>query len=381
MNDIADGAGDVGLAGEADRCNEHESAAWAASAIDQIKSAQIAHRVFNDITRQLALLSEACKGGECIALTGASRAGKSTIAQNMANRLNPLGDDDLMRYRPVVKLSCRNRGGNGQFTTKDFYIEALETINHPFYTLNSKDRQTNYETLRRRARDSDRLLSYSLEYALQTLGVRYLIIDETQHLLYARGGKQGALRILEMLKTLAEHIDCVLVLVGAYPILQVLRLSPHMIGREFLIEMQRYKSQTQVELEEFEAILEWYSEAIQFEPGITSLRDWNQLLYEQSYGVVGILSARLRDALARMQAMGDSRLSLQHVMDTRKPQWDLEEITNEIDIGEQYLQQDQNVKDVNSAAKSSTNSSKKSKNHRRPFEANVVRRETGGRLA
>jgi len=267
------------------------------------------------------------------------------------------------------------------FIRNSFYIEAFDSINHPFYTLDSHYRQVNDETLRRRTKDSDRLLSYSLEYALQTLDVRYLIIDETQHLLYARGGKQGALRILEMLKTLADHINCVLVLVGAYPILQVLRLSPHLIGREFLIEMHRYKSKRQVDLEEFEAILEWYSEGIQFESGVNGLRDWNQLLYEQSYGVVGNLSARLRGALARMQTLGDSRLSLQHVLDTRKPQWHLEEVKNEIDIGEQYLQQDQSGTHVNrKAATGPTDDSVKSGHHRRPFEANPVRRQNGGRL-
>lgn len=267
------------------------------------------------------------------------------------------------------------------FTTQDFYIEALESINHPFYSLDSHDRQINYETLRRRTKDSDRLLSYSLEYALQTLKVRYLIIDETQHLLYARGGRQGALRILEMLKTLAEHLDCVLVLVGAYPILQVLHLSPHLIGREFLIDMPRYKSDTQEDLEEFEALLEWYSQGIQFESGVANLRNWNQVLYEQSYGVVGNLSARLRDALARMQAEGDDRLSLRHVLSTRKPQRDLEEVKHEIDTGEQYLQPGHCSADMDRkvSTDTSTDSMKPSKRPR-PFEANPARRKNGGRL-
>ena len=354
---------------------------WSDAAIDRIKHAQIDHRVFNVTTRQLATLCKACKGGECIALTGPSRAGKSKLIENMANRLNPPTVAELMCHRPVVNLSCRNRGDNGLFTTKDFYIEALERVNHPFYTLDSHDLQINYDTLRRRAKDTDRLLSYSLEYALQTLGVRYLVIDETQHLLYARGGSQGALRILEMLKTLAEQLQCVLVLVGAYPILQVLHLSPHLIGREFLIEMPRYKSDVQVDLEEFEALLEWYTEGIRFEHSVVGLRDWNLLLYEQSYGVVGNLSARLRDALARMQAVGDDQLSLRHVLGTRKPQWDLKQVKYEIDVGEQYLQQDQSSASSAHTAKTGTsNDSVKSRQRRKPYETNPVRRPSGGRL-
>ena len=61
-----------------------------------------------------------------------------------------------------------------------------------------------------------------------------------QHILRFYGGLKAAAAFLDSLKSLAQDTKIILVLVGAYPILDALNLSPHLLGREDPIHFPRY---------------------------------------------------------------------------------------------------------------------------------------------
>src|SRR5262245_10147622 len=116
---------------------------------------------------------------------------------------------------------------------------------------------------------------------------------------------------------------------GAYPLLDVVRLSPHLIGRKHNIHFPRYRPIPE-DLVAFEEILEAYSQYLQLPKGISSLRDWREPLYEGSLGCIGLLEGWLREALALAMAREALSLTVEHLMSTRKSDSDLAELAREI---------------------------------------------------
>ena len=352
---------------------------WAEITANRINTSIIPHFTYN-ITKQ-RLVSETLvrKGGECLVITGASRIGKTSIAIALEQLLNPIDSVELMAKRPVVRFTCRNRADKGQFSTKAFYLDALEGIGHPFFTNEGTDLKENMDAIRRQDRETNSSLEAILENILKLLRTKYLIIDETQHLRYMVGGVQSSLQMLEFFKTLAEKLDIVLIFIGAYPIVNVMQLSPHLLGRTYTIEMKRYRADCEHSSHHFEKLLRWYSEDIQFEAEADGLCAWQSELYQGSLGIVGLLSAWIRDAMAEMLARGDEKLALRHFEATRKPAGDLEKMLQEIDEGEAHFESADEF--ASTRSKSSSRNSKKENNHNsRAFQAKVERRVEGGRL-
>ena len=284
-----------------------------------------------------------------------------------------------MARRPVVRFTCRNRADKGQFSTKAFYLDALEGIGHPFFTNDSTDLKENMDAIRRQDRETNSSLEAILENILKLLRTKYLIIDETQHLRYMVGGVQSSLQMLEFFKTLAEKLDIVLIFIGAYPIVNVMQLSPHLLGRTYTIEMKRYRVDCEHSARHFEKLLGWYSADIQFEAGIDGLSAWQSELFQGSLGIVGLLSAWIRDAMAEMLARGDEKLALRHFEATRKPMGDLEKMLQEIVEGEAHFECVGKFEVMPSNKQSPDR--KGGHNHsQRPFQAKVERRTEGGRL-
>jgi len=354
---------------------KHFDESWVEPAVARINKSSVQHYSYHITKSRLFSKTLVHRTTDCYALVGPSRVGKTSIAREFESTLNPICSKELMKSRPVVRLTCRNRGDRGAFTTKGFLLDALAAIDHPFYTIEGNKLNVNHENLRRQDRETVTTLQAVFENALIVLGTKYLIIDETQHLQYMVGGKKSTLHMLEFFKSLAEKLDITLLFVGAYPIVNVLQLSPHMLGRLSTIEMRRYTVESDDSLAQFHELLHWFSTGIKFEKGVSSLCDWNRELFDGSLGVIGLLSSWIRDAFSEMIAQGDTNLSLEHLMYTRKPQLFLDEMAREINDGELYLRlgkiPENRRKKKKGAAKRTGNT--------KPFRSKVKRRQKGER--
>ncbi|MEL7024216.1 MAG: TniB family NTP-binding protein [Pseudomonadota bacterium] len=354
---------------------------WDKEVIDRLNSKIVAHRNFKLARARLNAAILVRQLGECIVLTGPSRNGKTTIVKEVEKLHNGTDTDALLTKRPVVRFTARNKSDRGQFTTRTFYLSALKSIRHPFFTLTGTDLVENFAKIKRMNTESNDTLVDVFENALEVLSTRYLIVDETHHLRYLVGGDASACKVLESLKTLAESVGCVIIFVGAYPILDVIKLAPHILGREYPIDLPRYQATARSDMLEFERILSSFSKGIEFEKGVSSLRDWNDVLFDGSLGVPGLLSAWVRNAISEMQARGESRLRLAHVKHSRKPIRDRKELLAEIEAGELYMDQSQDDEELDPKQKASEKASEEDKKPKRKgaFQANPKRRKAGGR--
>lgn len=352
---------------------------WVKLAADEIKASRVQHQIY-ELTRQ-RLLAEILvrRGGECIALIGPSQIGKSSLAAELEMLMNPTDPDELMVRRPVVRFTCSNRGESGFFTSKAFHLEGLVAIEHPFFTVKTSGLEEDVRAYRKLNNETNATLASAMEGALKALGTKFLVIDETQHLSYMTGGVRSSLKMMEYFKTLAEKLNLVLIFVGAYPIVHVLKLSPHLLGRLCTIEMKRYSDEREEDLINFQKILNAFSKHVQFAGGVAGFGDWNKELYEGSFGVIGLLSEWIRNALAEAMARGDDFLTLDHMRYALKALPFREEMWFEIEDGEEFMSSTGKVEfSKNSAAKSSLGS-KHEKRRGRPFQSSVKRRKMGER--
>jgi len=259
-------------------------------------------------------------------------------------------------------------------------LAALRKLNHPLFSVEADSPENDIEHSRRQTRITTSALEEIFEKTLKTLNTKYLIIDEMQHLKYMNGGGKSALQMMEYFKALAEELKIVLIFVGAYPILTVLDLSPHLLGRTSAIHMRRYNLAHDVDRARYREILKLFGGELKYNSSKVNLQTWETYLYEGSFGLIGLLSSWIRDAMANMAARGDDTLKLNHFQETRKPQVFLDKIWNEIELGEKYLLSKENASPLSKMAPITEKKEKLCKKKTRPFQAKTERRGIGERV-
>jgi hypothetical protein len=138
------------------------------------------------------------------------------------------------------------------------------------------------------------------------------------------------------MKCFVEDTGLILIQTGAYPLLDIFKRSPHMIGRDYLIHFPRYyKSKSDLII--FNDILATYSEVLRFVYKSGSLTKWNTILYEGSFGCIGLLERWLRNAVGKALSEQSPALKLQHIISTQLTIDKSDTIGREIQDGEKLL--------------------------------------------
>lgn len=318
-----------------------------------------------------AILSMA-EPGEVVCLTGPSRAGKSKLAISVSRILegdNKFEETGLMN---VVMVSAANAGPNGTFSTKSFIQRLLSVIQHPILSIGDAGLDDEF-VLNKMDRSTEATLRLALERALIARNVRYLIIDEAQHASYSTRGAQAPHAVMDSWKCLAESAGVVLVMVGAYPILDIIRYSPHLIGRKHQVHLPRYRFEGD-DLREFVTIIKSYEEIMSIDPTLNSLWESYEMLYEGSLGCIGLLRGWLAraSALASVQGTG---VTSELLAKTVLSESDLNAIADEIISGEDMLTTDK--KNLTSPRRKNKKTGKGKKT--KPFQKNPRRYKPGHR--
>lgn len=276
---------------------------------------------------------------------------------------------------PVVYVQASNCSVKGRFSTKSFTVRLLEAIQHPFYGTNAaKPFDT---TLYKFLDDTpEGILRPAFEKACIARRTIYVFVDELQHVLHTEREKDVA-AILDSLKCMASDAKVILVFVGAYPLLNAMLHSPHLLGRKSQIHFPRYGI-TKDDIVAFQQILDVYSAWVRLPAGTSSLSNWSELLYEGSFGCIGLLERWLRSALAVASVSADtSVLRKEHLLASSMVEAEMKVIASEIAAGEELLATKENDNHASSA--SNSRGSGNAKSHK-PFQKKPRRYKVDGRL-
>lgn len=309
---------------------------WPFEAIQKIKYMKISHRNWRFALNDAFALLIASAEGEVVTITGPSRGGKSRLIEELMQSIVGAEHDVESGIMPVINILATNCSVRGSFSTKAFTIRALEAIEHPIYGIAHADFEKEVKRQKLLERTSESVLRPALESAIKMRRTRYVFIDEAQHIQFAQKGTKDATAILESWKCLAQSTGTTLILVGAYPLLNITKLCTHMLGRKHQVHLPRYRYETN-DLMAFSEIVDMYNDLIVLPADVPSLDHWLEYLYEGSMGCIGLLEVWLRDALALVISYGSDELSLEHIQMARRPAAEEKEIATEIEMGEKVL--------------------------------------------
>lgn len=317
--------------------------------------------------------------GEVVCITGPSRAGKSLLIRRLVQLLFGESRYEETGLMPAVIVDAVNSGPHGGFSTKAFTQRLLDSIQHPFFSIKGHDLQA-FLAMQKMDRSTEATLRFALEYSFKARGTKYLFIDEAQHVKYATKDAQAPFAVMDSWKCLAAAAGVVLVLVGAYPILNIIKKSRHLLGRKHQVHFPRYHANKE-DIFAFGEILTKYSDLMNLDPSLESLTDVGELMYEGSLGCIGLLKIWLKrvDAIASYIGVpvDEELLRSKRISDS-----DLREIGAEIVDGEKCLAKNYSKSPSKSSSDNQVESGKKSergKAKRKPFQRNPARSSAGNR--
>lgn len=331
----------------------------------------ISHRNWQSALAESFALLVTAQPGDVICLVGPSRSGKTRLIQQLSSLLAGENLFEQTGELPVVAVEASNTGPNGRFSTKAFVHKMLRAVKHPFYMDNGLDISSNVSSDRK----AEHELRRALEVALQHRRSRYLFIDEAQHARYA---SRDSLAVMDSWKCLAREGQVVLVLVGAYPMLDIIRDSAHMVGRKREVHLSRYRSIDQ-DLQEFARIVRYYEGELAETCSLDcSLVGQLELLYFGSMGCIGLLRSWLLYAAALAHARG-SAIDENILQSSMHSDADREVVLREISDGEHLLKSSSSSLKKRMSGAQKTGEKSKSAGSRRPFQRNPKRHKPGER--
>lgn len=292
---------------------------------------KIQHKNWQEAIHMLYALLLSASEGEIISIVGPTRSGKTRILEELQRLLEGLDLPSGSAYQTTAYVLVDNDGNNGRFSTKSFIWDALVAIKHPdFYGVMDSEGIT-----RKFDRTSEAAMKKAFILGAKYRKVKYLFFDEAQHVDYVGRGADAPHMVLDSWKNMAKQVGVVLVLAGTYPILEILRNSPHLIGRQYKVHLPRYYD-TEPELNEFASIVEQYACHLPQELIDENLVDHTIYLHKYSFGCIGHLRKWLQHA-AILAIQIRSKIDLNILEKTRLTDDDLLAIGNEIAAGEEIL--------------------------------------------
>lgn len=331
----------------------------------------IAHRNWLSALDEAFALLVTAQPSDVICLVGPSRAGKTRLIQRLSSLLSGNNDFEQSGELPVVAVEASNTGPNGRFSTKSFVHQMLHAVRHPLYTGYGLD-PTHHTNLDRKPEHE---LRRALELALQHRKTRYLFIDEAQHARYAT---RDSLAVMDSWKCLGRAGNVVLVLVGAYPMLDIIRDSPHMVGRKREVHLARYGSDTE-DLKEFTRIVNYYEQELSSVCSDKfSLVRQLEMLHTGSLGCIGLLRSWLLYAAALAHA--NHTTIDQHLLKrSMHSDADRAVVLREISDGEHLLRSSDPIRKQQLESPPTMKKSGKTLRTGKPFQRKPKRFKPGGR--
>lgn len=296
---------------------------------------KIAHRNWKTALAEAFALILVAEPGEVICITGPSRIGKSRLIRELMALL--CGDNDYRKtgLMPAISVRATNGGTNGTFSTKDFAQRLLNAIDHPLLSNESRDIEDLF-LYHKTDRTTEASMKSAFERALVNRKTKYLFIDEAQHASYAATANKAPYAVMDSWKCLAEATGVVLVVVGAYPVLNILGNSPHIVGRKKQVEFPRYRLENGDEYA-FCEVVDSFGSLLNLDQSIERLSQCAELLYEGSFGCIGLLKSWLAHAsvMSQLEGLPITRNTLAKTM---KSDYDRKAIWDEIEMGEKFLE-------------------------------------------
>jgi energy-coupling factor transporter ATP-binding protein EcfA2 len=330
-------------------------------------------------------------GASIILVIGPSGVGKSTLLRLLHKKIIEESTGKMEKnpgWIPMVCVEAR-APGKGTFRWKSFYEIILKAVDEPEiqqkiqYDDNGIRRNTDGRLSINARRTTEDALRLAMEKALIYRKPYTLAVDEFQHI-----GKMAGVELLQ------AHMDCVKSAVnitkvpwtgfGTYQLLDFVELSTQLSRRTKIIHFPRYSLEFDEDIKEFKRILEYLQYRMPLLETPPLKQKYWEFCYERSIGTIGTLKDWLAEAYDLALSENAKTLSLEHLKETAKKDYECENMALEAINGEVKLndskQKSLDLRIILGLEKSKIPNSEISKPEKntKPFKRNPKRDRVGG---
>jgi KaiC/GvpD/RAD55 family RecA-like ATPase len=277
--------------------------------LEAFKAVRVKHPRLEEVDRAVMGAIEEHAGYSHVLLYGPSGAGKSTVMHHVTARC--LEEEPNRAIVPVVFVEARS-SDIGAYARLDYYRQVLSALREHAAV---KDRLVNVALSARptqKLRDAAEWLDMreAVEYALERLQVKAVVIDEAQHLMQVEAHHKPVDQ-LNWLKSVSNRTNVLHILVGTYDLFDFRNLDGQAARRGRDLHFPRYHLEHKEERKEFVGALRYLLEHVPLTCDVESLLSDFRTFADLSIGCIGILRDWLVDTVAALFAEGETSLTIE----------------------------------------------------------------------
>ncbi len=277
--------------------------------LEALKAVKVKHPHLEAVDRLLTQAIEEHAGYSHLWVYGPSGVGKSTVTRSVTSRF--VSEELNRAIVPVVWVEARP-SDMGVYARLDYYRQVLSRLREHAAV---KDRLMNLALEARSSRKTVDAVEWldmreAVEYALERLQVKAVVIDEAQHLLQVTPPLRP-LDQLNWLNSLTNHTSILHVLVGPYDLYDVRNLSGQAARRGRDVHFPRYRLERKEERTQFVGALRYMLDHVPLTCDLDQMLSEWRWFAQWSMGCVGILRDWVVDAVAMVLTEGGTALTLE----------------------------------------------------------------------
>lgn len=261
---------------------------------------RVKHPRVNDTLADLKLVTKPGTGTDITLLMGPTGVGKSTVVHALGKEILTLKAEEMERDKALIPFVAVEAPASGErgFSWRIFYQRLCEELQEPLI-------EKKHETINRDGRlmvrpaTSRTMLSslrISVENALRYRKTGVVVVDEAVHILRNLHGNTLE-NHMDALKSLANIGGSSIILVGAYDLSRLLKLSGQVARRTSIIHFPRYLTGSETDERAFRMVVQRLADHFPLDETI-DLSPYALSLQQACIGCVGILKDTLSRALA-----------------------------------------------------------------------------------
>jgi hypothetical protein len=277
--------------------------------LEAFKAVKVKHPRLEEVDRVVTQTIEEHAGATHLLLYGPSGVGKSTVTKRLTERFVAAERDRAII--PVVWVEARP-SDTGVYARLDYYRQVLAALqDHAAVHDRLLHLALTARPNRKKVEASEWLdMREAVEYALELLQVKAVVIDEAQHLMQVTAPLRPVDQ-LDWLKSLTNRTQVLHVLVGPYDLCDIRNLSGQAARRGRDLHFPRYHIARHEERQEFVGALRYLLEHVPLACDVDGVLAHWRWFAEGSLGCIGILRDWLVDTVAALLIEGGTTLTIE----------------------------------------------------------------------
>lgn len=294
---------------------------------------RLLHRYMNRSYQKIFQRLHYPSGRNVIILVGCTGAGKTTLLDIVTEKLTSEFHEEMLIDKniiPFVRIIC-SQMNNNTYDWIDHFTRLKTELGDPFpLTRITEEDLLNPKQGKRfslLSKPDPLPLKFAIENQIKIRKCKVILQDEAQAMTKLSSGKK-ILDQMEAIKSFSIITNTINVLSGSYELIELLSINPQIARRTKLVYLQRYSAGGR-DLFEFKKIISLFESymALKERP---VLINYYELLYESTFGCVGLLKDWLHDAFVLAIEENKGKITKSLLSACKLPDESLEQIRNSI---------------------------------------------------